>query len=430
MKILLLNYYWPPCGGPAVQRWLYLVKNLTALGFECHVLTVDPKKATFPAIDYGLESLVPAQTRVYRTPTTDYLAIYARWFNRGKSPAPATGQATSFGEKAARFVRSNFFLPDPRIGWNRYALTKALEIIEKENIRLVITAGPPHSTHLVGQKLQRLKKVVWVCDVHDYWTNISYLKNFYRTRIAHAIDSALERKALTSCHAAMTDCRSARRYFGQKYGSAVEQKFFVHTIGYDEQLFESPEKTDESRFLIAYTGTIAKFYGAEAFFEGLSQAHTQLPEAGFRVVFAGNADSHIRSLPQKFKLEEVTEFLGYIPHKESVKLLQRASALFLVNPMYEGEKIHVPGKLYEYLAAEKPIINLAPTDGESAEIIAQYQAGKTFERHQAADIARYLVELAYLKINGLPLPKPLPTYRKHGRMAEARQVARWLEGLV
>jgi glycosyltransferase involved in cell wall biosynthesis len=434
MKILLLNYYWPPCGGPAVQRWLYIIKYLSELGFECHVLTVDPQKAYYQTLDYSLNSQIPRSTKVYHSKSRNFLGFYSKWFNKGQVPSPAIGEAKGWKEKIARFIRGNFFLPDPRKGWNPYALSKALQIIKQNQIEVVFTAGPPHSTHLVGMALKKQTSVFWVADLHDYWTNIAYLENFYRTSLAEWIDNRLERSVLLNSDAVMTHCESSKRYFSQKHGLSLE-KIRVHSIGFDEELFEAAKSVKprpaqpKTEFIIAYTGTIAGFYGADAIFAAMSLAKKNWISTKIKLVLVGKTDYAIQSMPKKYDLETEVEFLGYKSHRESVEVLLQSHALFLVNPICEAERIHVPGKLYEYLAAQKPIINLAPLDSEVAQIILDCKAGKTFLRSQIQEIANYLIELAQQSSLGQNFEVRQEKIEKYGRKAETYEMAKWIKSL-
>src|SRR5664280_218580 len=136
-KVLIITYYWPPSGGAGVQRWLKFSKYLPQFGWEPVILTVDPEFASYPAIDHSLEKEIPRGINVYRKKATDWFRIYE------KSKVPSAGFAKNSDDtikgKISRFIRGNFFIPDPRRGWNKFAFKKACEIIEKEEIRHIIT---------------------------------------------------------------------------------------------------------------------------------------------------------------------------------------------------------------------------------------------------------------------------------------------------
>ncbi len=187
IKILLLNYYWPPGGGPAVQRWLDITNYLSAYGIDTDVVTVDDKLATYPFRDETLMTRISPGTRIFRTGTSELFSIYKRFIGKGKVPANGLVDEPdpTFLQKAARFARGNFFLPDPRRGWNKHAYAQAAALIKTERIDVIFTAGPPHSTHLIGLKLKKhFPHIPWIADIHDYWTSdflfIKILPDRYR----------------------------------------------------------------------------------------------------------------------------------------------------------------------------------------------------------------------------------------------------------
>jgi hypothetical protein len=176
-KVLIATYYWPPSGGPGVQRWLKFARYLPQFGFQPVILTVDSDSATYPIRDETLLSQVPAEIDVYTTRTSEPYALYRKLM--GKKQVPYSGftndENPGMGGAIARFIRGNFFLPDARVGWNKFALKKALELIDRYGIKTVITTSPPHSTQILGLKVKNHRpSVKWIADLRDPWTDIFY----------------------------------------------------------------------------------------------------------------------------------------------------------------------------------------------------------------------------------------------------------------
>ena len=154
-KLLIITYYWPPSGGSGVQRWMYFAKNLKALGWEPFIITVDEKKGSYPVYDPSLLEEVK-HLFTLRTNTKEPLRWYSRLTTatkRGGIPQGSIDREHLFGKLAA-FIRGNFFIPDARKGWRKFALEAAQNLVQKEGIDLVITTGPPHSAHWVGKELK------------------------------------------------------------------------------------------------------------------------------------------------------------------------------------------------------------------------------------------------------------------------------------
>ena len=183
-KALIITYYWPPSGGAGIQRWLKFAKYLPEFGWQPVILTVNEQHAVYPLTDNSLEKEVANNITVYRTAATNWF----RFYSSNKAKVPSAGFASNLNNsikgKISRFIRGNFFIPDPRRGWNKFAFAKACEIIEKENITTIITTSPPHSTQLIGLKLKKkFKELKWIADLRDPWTDIYYYDMFYPTWI-------------------------------------------------------------------------------------------------------------------------------------------------------------------------------------------------------------------------------------------------------
>ncbi|HOU97007.1 MAG TPA: glycosyl transferase family 1, partial [Bacteroidales bacterium] len=204
-SVLIITYYWPPGAGAGVQRWLKFSKYLPDFGWEPLILTVDPQYAQYPATDESLLKDVSEKSKVFKTPAVNYF----RLASKDKSRIPSAGFANQDKKGPVqwlmRFIRGNFFIPDPRKGWNRFAFKKACEIINNENVERIITSGPPHSTHLVGLKLKKkFPDILWIADFRDPWTDIYYYKEFYHTFPARLLDRHYEKTVLTNADKIIT----------------------------------------------------------------------------------------------------------------------------------------------------------------------------------------------------------------------------------
>jgi glycosyltransferase involved in cell wall biosynthesis len=434
-KVLIINYYWPPSGGPAVQRWLSIANHLVREGIHCSVLTVDENQAAYPVIDPQLSNRIDRRIEVYRTGTSELFWLYKQYAGGGKLPASGLVDESdpNWKQKIARFFRGNFFLPDPRRGWNKEALRRARQIIGEQKIDVIITAGPPHSTHLIGLALKERNSVHWIADFHDYWTDAFYLKKFYRTLPAQWIDKAYEKKVLKNADLILCHCQAARILFSSKVSSRdIKSKIRVHTVGYEEELFPEVTPAPQPEFAITYTGSMPGYYDPRAFMEALRIVRGIKKEVPLVFRFVGLMSPKIREMISQYGLDELLEEVGYVSHLTSIDYLYKSSILFLINPRLGDERMIVPGKLYEYLAVRKPIIFLGPADSENARIITDCEAGQSFERHDAAGLASYLSELMdrWTEKKHVDLENDNENYKKYGRERESRQLALIIESMV
>ena len=431
-KILLLNYYWPPCGGSAVQRWLDISNYLDPAQIQTFVVTIDENVATFPSIDYSLEKRIAPSTRVFKTDTSELFYLYKKFVGKGNVPVAGMADEPNPGllQKAGRFARGNFFLPDPRIGWNKHALKKAIEVIREEGIKLVFTAGPPQSTHLIGLALKKeFPDLKWIADFHDYWTDISHLTKFYRTAIAHFFDKRLERKVLLKADRVMTHCQSSRRILSQKLPAQEKDKIFVHTMGYREDMFTNRSKKIQQKFTITYTGVITEMYEPTVFFEAFQAALLLNPGIEVEIVFIGSLYPGLAEIAERLHLN--FEYRGYLPHTEAIAAMQESSALLLINPRSKDEKNIVPGKLYEYLASFKPIISISSVGSENEEIIEKCKAGANFDWGDKESLVAYIDTLmkAWLKAGNVDLSEN-DTVGLYGRQYETQLLARKIKEML
>jgi glycosyltransferase involved in cell wall biosynthesis len=388
VPVLIITYYWPPSGGAGVQRWLKFAKYLPEFGWDPIILTVNQEYAAYPVTDNSLIDDLPPSVKVYTTPATDYFNIY----KKDKSRIPSAGFANSvdntFKGKLLRFVRGNFFLPDPRRGWNKYAFKKACELIEKERIRHVITTSPPHSTQLIGLKIKkRYPALKWIADLRDPWTDIYYYKQFYPTVISKAIDLRFEKRVLQRADKIITVGESLKKLFSAK-ASGVEKKTEVITNGYDESDFKEVPKDIPNRFTITYVGTLSDIYPIE----GLIPALKNLQASGkdFILRFVGTVSEKTKKLLLSEIPQNCLEFLPYVIHSEAIKYMMGSSLLVLIIPLHQSNKSIITGKIFEYLASRKPIICLGPIEGDAAEIIASCKAGKTFAYYDTVNISEFV----------------------------------------
>jgi len=387
-KVLIVTYYWPPSGGAGVQRWLKFSKYLPEFGWDLIILTVDQAYAAYPVTDYSLTDDLPSSVRVFTTPATNYFDIY----RKDKSRIPSAGFANSVDNsikgKLLRFVRGNFFIPDPRRGWNKYAFKKACELIEKEGIRHVITTSPPHSTQLIGLKIKkRFPAIKWIADLRDPWTDIYYYKQFYPTIISKAIDLNFEKNVLKKADKIITVGRSLKTLFSAKV-PGVDRKTEVITNGYDESDFIEVPKIIPNMFTITYVGTLSDIYPIEGLIPALK--NLQVSGRDFILRFVGTVSEKTKKLLQSEIPENCLEFLPYVIHSEAIKYMMGSSLLVLIIPLHQSNKSIITGKLFEYLATGKPIICLGPVEGDAAEIIASCRAGKTFAYYDSVNIAEFV----------------------------------------
>ncbi len=390
-KVLIVTYYWPPSGGAGVQRWLKFSKYLPEFGWEPIILTVDPEYAAYPVTDFSLKEDLPSLVKVYFTPAINYFGIYKKDISKIPSAGFANSIDNTLKGKLLRFIRGNFFLPDPRKGWNKYAIKKACELIETEGIKNVITTSPPHSTQLIGLKIKKKYPALnWIADLRDPWTDIYYYKQFYPTFFSKLIDLGYEESVLRKADKIITVGASLKNLFSLKV-KGIENKTEVITNGYDKDDFSGMIAQTPSKFTITYVGTLSDIYPIDGFLNALYSFKEKGNE--FILRFIGSVSQKQKDLIQSKTIDSIVEFIPYVDHAEAIKYMLNTSVLLLIIPDHQSNKSIITGKLFEYLASGKPIVCLGPADGDAAGIIENTGHGITFSYSDSKGVSEYLSTL-------------------------------------
>ena len=381
---MIITYYWPPAGGSGVQRWMYFSKYLSQFNFQPIILSVNPSYASYSSIDKILENEA-SNIESYKTFSLEPLKFYSLFKSNKGIPQSIIPKKTIFDNFLA-FIRLNFFIPDARIGWNPFALKKALKIVRDQKIKYIITTGPPHSTHLIGLKVKNIIGVKWLADFRDPWQEIFYLKNFFRFNYIKKLDLRLEKKVLSSANVITTTV-------GEKYHNIlknkilVNQNFFSIYNGYDKKEFDKVKSTRPDYFNIVFTGVLSENNNYEIFLKAIKTLDPIKNNLNIKFNLAGNIDNHIIALFSKFVS---TKSAGYLSHNQAISFMK--SSHLLVNFNYKGtnKPDMISGKLIEYLASGSPIVNISHLNSESEFLISLSEDSITASESDIDKIVGYI----------------------------------------
>jgi glycosyltransferase involved in cell wall biosynthesis len=358
MKVLLVSLYFPPAGGGGVQRTLKTATHLPALGIETHVLAPDDPKWVHR--DDELEP--PTQAWVHR----------ARYLGpRGRRPADelhGTSGLARLGVQARLFGR-RLLVPDENVPWNVTAIPAAIRIARREGIDVVLTTSPPSSVHFVGAAVKRATGARWVADLRDSLVAHPHRRAERRlVRIKeqgeHGVAALVARYADAIVAAAEAIADEAR---------TLEPRGPVVTIanGSDFDDFAGLEHHPSERFRITHTGS---FFGRRDPRPFL----TALADSGLDIVarFVGDFRPADREWAEGLGLGDRLELIPYVPRRRSLELQRDSEALLLLIPEAGGRGRGVlSGKVFEYLAAERPVLAVVPSEGAAAELVRETGAG-------------------------------------------------------
>jgi len=378
-----VTMYFPPAGGGGVQRPLKLAQYLPALGVETHVLAPDDPKW----VHSDPELRVPTQAWVHR----------ARYLGpRARKPAEELRAADGL-ERAlvqAQLTARRLLLPDASVTWNVTAIPAAIRIARREGIDVVITTSPPGSVHLVGAAVRRVTGTRWIADLRD-----PLVANQHRrddTTAARARQAANEQVArLVARYADAISCVS-EAIADEVRG--LDPHGVVRTIanGCDFDDFAGLEYRRAERFRITHAGS---FFGKRDPRPFLQAFHEANLDAVAR--FVGDFRSSDREWAETLDLGDRLELVGYLPRAESLRLQRDSEALLLLVPEAGGRgKGVLSGKVFEYLAAGRPILAVVPPEGAAAELVRETGSGVVVAPDDVDGIRAALVAMHSQFANG------------------------------
>lgn len=336
-----------------------------------------PENPNYPKTDDSLQKEIPKGIKVLQYPSNDLVKFF---FSKRKSSKKGNSNLTN--NKFLSFIRGNFFIPDAKITWVKPASRFLKNYLESNPVDAIISTGPPHSMHLIASYIKENLGIRWIADFRDPWTDLYYHKEFYLTSYAKKKNEWLENKVLQEADLVLTVSRQIQQRL-MRTARNVE----VITNGFDDEALEKKNVILDENFTIGYIGLLPKSSIPYHFFEVLSEMTVADPQFknDFRLKFAGDINDEVKTLVKKAQLESHTEYLGYVSHNRAVELQQTSQVLLLLIPDVPNNKGIVTGKLFEYLAANRPILALGPTDGDLQDIMSETEAGTvvTFDDKKA-----------------------------------------------
>ncbi len=413
-KVLFVSYYYPPLGGVGAQRVLRFIKYLPDYGWEPFVLTAEP--SPFLPLDEISVDILPEQ-KVVHAEVLEPLSFTVRlpFFRGGKKieevPRDAQGNPNlktlkeGFRELPLSHrgrIRSWLFVPDDRIGWLSDGMRAGLGLMSRVSFDCMLSTSAPYSAHLLAWRLVGRKKIPWIADFRDLWSTNTFL--YFPSRFHLLLNSLLEKLVVQRADRILTCTPLFREDFLLRYPTLPPEKFACITNAFDPADFPSPQPEPYPRFTISYVGN---FYGPQTpifFLLGLKAFFEKHPDVlqELQVLFVGPFEERVRPIVDILGLNEVVRFLGFLPHEHSIAVIRRSHVLLLVlGGKAGGEKIY-PAKLFEYLAAKKPILALVP-EGLTKDLLKKSGVSFMVNPQSEDSIAIALERLYYAyKEGGLP----------------------------
>lgn len=403
-NVLMIAYAFPPLGGPGVQRTLKFAKYLKNYGYSPIILTVGDTLWEKNGTSYQnqlTEDIDIIRVNDYKTSNLNkdeikqILNIYQDLLDEDL-----------FKEYISNLKEDNrlLFIPEFQIAWANRVIRSIGDIINFDNVDLFYTSADPNVDNIIGYYLKKKFNKPWVADLRDSWTQNPYA-SYDKESFRYKMECNMEKALLTFADKVVT----VTEIISKDYISRLNLKpsdVVTITNGYDEEDFENiitEQNKEDKKFKIIHNGLFYQKRSPITFLQALKNliSTNSIPRNEIKVYFTRKDSSF--ELVKQFGLEDVIEFTGYMPHKQSLQLSSKCDLLLLIVGQEDENKGIYPGKTFEYLRICKPILSLAPSNSLVEKIIQKYERGKNIPFENVKEIENYLVEMYSLwKSNNYP----------------------------
>jgi len=373
-----------------VQRWLKFVKYLPDFGYEPHVYI--PQNPTYPILDEKLAAEVSSKAVIISQKIKEPYGL-ASFFSKKNTKKISSGiipskKKQSLIAKVLLWIRGNFFIPDARVSWVKPSVFYLKKYIREQQIQTVITTGPPHSLHLIGLELQKQLGIEWIADFRDPWTTIGYHKELMLTKKSAEKHKELERKVLVSATKIIVTSPTTKKEFEK----ITSKPIAVITNGYDVENVE--RMLLDEKFTLAHIGSFLSDRNPRILWKALKELikDDKAFAADFQLKLIGKVSQEVLATIDEFKLTNYVTSLGYISHLEAVKQQRKAQVLLLIEIDSEETRGIIPGKIFEYMVSDRPIIAIGPKGSDFEAILKTTNTGTFFTYDEKKQLKKTILE--------------------------------------
>mgnify|MGYP000420798839 CR=1 FL=1 len=385
------------------------MKYLPDFGIEPIVYI--PENPTYPLLDKNLVKEVSDKATIISQSIFEPYG-FASFLSKNKTMKISSGiipnkKKQSFVERTLLWIRGNMFIPDARIFWVKPSIKILQKYIQENNIETIITTGPPHSVHLIGLGLKKQNNIQWFADFRDPWTTIGYHKALKLSKKSAKKHKDLEKEVMNSCNQLIVTSPTTKTEFEQITTKPIE----VITNGYDvENIVKNPM---DSKFTLAHIGSFLSERNPRILWESLSELIKENKDFAndFQLKLIGTVSKEVLVTVKEFRLENYVNHLGYVSHNEALQAQRSSQVLLLIEIDSKDTNCIIPGKLFEYMISERPILAIGPEQADFKNIIKETNTG-TFFTYQEKEALKSQIKTYYkqfkqnmLQVNAIGLQK-------------------------
>jgi len=419
-KALIICYYWPPAGGPGVQRWLKFVKYLR--DFNVEPVVYAPENPHYPLQDSSLENEIPKGIEIIKKPILEPYGL-AKLFSKESTRQISSGiiksnTKQSFLQKLMLFVRGNLFVPDARKWWVKPSVNYLSSYLKKNPVDIIITTGPPHSLHLIGLGLKKQTNLPWLADFRDPWTTIGYQKKLKLTNWAIKKHANLEFEVLTKADHILVTSPTTQSDFEKTTSTPIR----CITNGFDDE--DMPKTRLDTAFTLAHIGSLLEDRNPKILWDVLQELVTELPEFSkdLKIELTGRVGASVIDSIKERDLGDNLSLPGYIGHSEALQKQHSAQLLLLIEIDSQETEAIIPGKLFEYLAARRPILAIGPKHSDIDSILEKSEGGVYFNYQQKQELKK-LIKTKYERFKSIGIPSTIGNVDEYSRKNLTKDLA-------
>lgn len=423
-KVLIITYYWPPMGGGGVQRWVKTTKYLREYGWEPIIYTTENGEIAIR--DKELLKEIPKGIETIRTKIWEPFGLYKKLLGKKKDEALLPGmsqssEGNSLLQNLSLWVRGNIFIPDARKFWIKPSSKFLINYLKNNKVDAIISTGPPHSTHLIAKNVVKKHKIPWLADFRDPWTLIDFYHKLKLSNWADKKHKRLEQEVLHTANEVTTVSWSCASDFEEISGRLP----VVITNGYDPADFTAIENVVlDKKFTLTHTGSLNEDRNPHALWKVLAELAQEDEQFknDLEIKFIGQVAAEVIQSINQHQLQNNLNLIGSLPHNQVIEqMISSQLLLALLNNTPKNDGI-IPGKLFEYIGAQRPIVAIGKPEGDAAKVIKETQAG-TLTGFEEVDSLKEIIKHHYAAYKSNSLKVNSKGYEKFSRKILAKSFA-------
>ena len=394
-RVLIISYYWPPAGGISVIRPLKLAKYLRNFGWEPIICTA--KKPHYPFEDNTSVFDVPKDIEIIKVPIFEPYEIYKKLTGQKEKSALAdviqNPSKRSFLHALSVWIRGNFFIPDARCFWINPVVKEVTKYLKKNPVDAIITTGPPHSVNRIGYLIKKKLNLPWLADFQDPWTQVDYYEHFKISSLAHKRHRQMENKVLQ--HADLITIVSDSWKTDLQFIGAKNVE--VIPLGFDPDDFNENVKIDKY-FTLTHLGLLGKDRNPFTLLNVIRDICNKNRDfaSKFRLQLVGKVNEDIKQQISDLHLEDQVIYISQVNRYRALQIMQSSQLLLLLLNKAENVSGRIPGKVFEYFGAQRPILSMGPKGTDVDSMLIENSSGQNIPYDDYQSLYDFLIGYYYL----------------------------------